>query len=356
MAFDPLELMGPRERLAYNINMRPRAAADGAAVPPPSHHATPSGDNYFGEDGLQFSDLVDILNPLQHLPLISMAYRSITGDEISAGARVVGGAIYGGGVGVFVGAIEAAIAEASGGKDLGAIALDAVTGSYKTETASSASEHKEASITALNDIMPAAGGGETAPTAPSWIYSDAPLAPLAPEPAPTQALASPAIQQSAAPLPPTGPMPIPSTPGSQLDSMPELSQDQISLLLQSVGLDPKTGASMPNSATAPASSPAIAPQITTAHSNTPPAGETVRFGLGPMKQNDVRPPPAIDRAYPTPVAQTTQAPETPAVMTATTENDGDLSAAMASALDKYRRGKVMERSGEVKGSRFNGAY
>lgn len=253
MAFDPIELMGPRERLAYNINMRPRAAADGAAVPPPSHHAKPSGENYFGEDGLQFSDLVDILNPLQHLPLISMAYRSITGDEISAGARVVGGAIYGGGVGVFVGAIEAAIAEASGGKDLGAIALDAVTGSDKTETVSSASEHKEASITALNDIMPAAGGGETAPTAPSWIYRDAPLAPLAPEPAPTPALASPAIQQSAAPLLPIGPMPIPSTPESQLDSMPELSQDQISLLLQSVGLDPKTGASMPNSATAPRS-------------------------------------------------------------------------------------------------------
>ncbi|MSO73943.1 MAG: hypothetical protein EXQ99_02165 [Alphaproteobacteria bacterium] len=159
MAFDPIELMSPRERLAYNINMRTRAA-DGGAAPLPSAYATPSGKDFFGEDGLQFSDLLDILNPLQQLPLISMAYRAITGDEISAGARIAGGALYGGPIGLAMGVVDAAVADASGGKDLGAIALNAVTGD-ETTVATPGSEHVDpsvASIPALNNVAPAAGG------------------------------------------------------------------------------------------------------------------------------------------------------------------------------------------------------
>lgn len=47
-----------------------------------------------GEFG--FDDLLDIFNPLQHLPIIGTAYRAITGDEIEAPARLAGGALYGG--------------------------------------------------------------------------------------------------------------------------------------------------------------------------------------------------------------------------------------------------------------------
>jgi len=45
---------------------------------------------------LRFSDLLDTLNPLQHLPLIGNAYRALTGDTISAPAKVTGAALYGG--------------------------------------------------------------------------------------------------------------------------------------------------------------------------------------------------------------------------------------------------------------------
>ncbi|MEP4884867.1 MAG: hypothetical protein ABJ215_00715, partial [Alphaproteobacteria bacterium] len=38
-----------------------------------------------------FSTLLDIVNPLQHIPLVSSLYREITGDEISPSARIVGG-------------------------------------------------------------------------------------------------------------------------------------------------------------------------------------------------------------------------------------------------------------------------
>lgn len=44
---------------------------------------------------LRFSDLLDIVNPLQHIPIISTVYRAVTGDHISDGARHVGHALYG---------------------------------------------------------------------------------------------------------------------------------------------------------------------------------------------------------------------------------------------------------------------
>lgn len=45
--------------------------------------------------GLGFRDIVDIINPFQHLPVIGEVYRNVTGDEISDGARHAGHALYG---------------------------------------------------------------------------------------------------------------------------------------------------------------------------------------------------------------------------------------------------------------------
>jgi hypothetical protein len=47
------------------------------------------------EDGMGFGDFVDLINPLQHLPLVSEVYRNVTGDQISDGARHAGHALYG---------------------------------------------------------------------------------------------------------------------------------------------------------------------------------------------------------------------------------------------------------------------
>ena len=35
---------------------------------------------------ISFSDVLDIVNPLQHMPVVSTVYRMITGDHISMGA------------------------------------------------------------------------------------------------------------------------------------------------------------------------------------------------------------------------------------------------------------------------------
>ncbi len=69
-----------------------------------------------------FADLLDIINPLQHLPLVSSLYREVTGDEIKAPARILGGFLFGGPTG-FVASIANAISEEVSGRDLGEAAL-----------------------------------------------------------------------------------------------------------------------------------------------------------------------------------------------------------------------------------------
>mgnify|MGYP001254951962 CR=1 FL=1 len=67
---------------------------------------------------LTFADLLDIINPFQHIPGISTAYRSITGDAISAPARIAGSALYFGPIGV-ASAIANVASENITGKDIG---------------------------------------------------------------------------------------------------------------------------------------------------------------------------------------------------------------------------------------------
>lgn len=74
-------------------------------------------DDFFGEGGINFKTVFDIINPLQHLPVISSIYREITGDTISAGARLAGGALFGGGIGLLA-AIANEISNESTGHDI----------------------------------------------------------------------------------------------------------------------------------------------------------------------------------------------------------------------------------------------
>ena len=72
----------------------------------------------WGDDGFTFGDILDLINPLQHLPVISTLYRKFTGDEIAAAPRILGGGIFGGPLGVASAAVGVAV-EAATGKDIG---------------------------------------------------------------------------------------------------------------------------------------------------------------------------------------------------------------------------------------------
>jgi hypothetical protein len=65
-------------------------------------------------DSPSFSDLIDIINPLQHIPVVNTVYRAITGDHESAMADVIGGAIYGGPVGAAFAVADLGLRDATG--------------------------------------------------------------------------------------------------------------------------------------------------------------------------------------------------------------------------------------------------
>ena len=64
-----------------------------------------------------FLDILDMVNPLQHIPLVNLGYRAITGDEIKPVSKVVGGAVFGGPAGAAVGIVDA-IVETETGRDV----------------------------------------------------------------------------------------------------------------------------------------------------------------------------------------------------------------------------------------------
>jgi len=62
-----------------------------------------------------FADFLDVINPLQHIPIVSTIYRAITGDTISPTANVMGSALFGGPAGVFAAAATEMLSEMTGG-------------------------------------------------------------------------------------------------------------------------------------------------------------------------------------------------------------------------------------------------
>lgn len=65
-----------------------------------------------------FHNLLDIINPLEHLPVIGTLYRAITGTHIGIPEKIAGDALYGGLWGAISSVADAAF-EAVTGKDFG---------------------------------------------------------------------------------------------------------------------------------------------------------------------------------------------------------------------------------------------
>lgn len=93
-----------------------------------SARARNRGPDVATKDDLSFKDFVDIVNPLQHVPVLSILYREMTGDKISSFAQVAGSALYGGVAGLASGIANAIIQDETG-KDMGGTVMAALTGS-----------------------------------------------------------------------------------------------------------------------------------------------------------------------------------------------------------------------------------
>ena len=87
------------------INPIATGSVPGAAVP-------------VSDGGFSFSDLLDIVNPLQHIPVVSTLYRAITGDHIKTFPKIAGDTLFGGLVG-FASSVADTIFEKITGKSVG---------------------------------------------------------------------------------------------------------------------------------------------------------------------------------------------------------------------------------------------
>lgn len=56
------------------------------------------------DSGGGFGEFLDMINPLHHIPLVGQIYRAVTGDTISDRARLAGGGLFAGPIGVGIAA------------------------------------------------------------------------------------------------------------------------------------------------------------------------------------------------------------------------------------------------------------
>ena len=113
-----------------------------------------SGKAFWGEDGFTFGDFLDTINPLQHLPIVGTIYRALTGDELAPGARLAGGALFGGPIGAATAMANLAVEEIAG-QDIGATVLAAFTGDETPATPVQVAALSPASAGASADAAPA---------------------------------------------------------------------------------------------------------------------------------------------------------------------------------------------------------
>jgi len=109
--------INPAVDAAFSVPATGQNPHDGASPPalggsPAEHEDAPF--SLWGSDGLTFGDIFDIINPLQHIPIVSTIYRSITGDDIAAAPKVAGGALFGGVIGLVVSIIDTVIEQITG--------------------------------------------------------------------------------------------------------------------------------------------------------------------------------------------------------------------------------------------------
>jgi len=186
--------------------MQPPSMIDGVTlyVPTPENvaatAAAPHSNTHMWKDGQSFGfhDLLDTINPLQHIPVVSTIYRWLTGDTPGNMAEVVGDGLYGGPIGVGVGLMSIALKEETG-KGPGEMAMAMITGPA-AETAKVATASASAPATPATPATPAPVSAAAAPASLSASLPAPPVAgipltsvmgaPLAPSKPPTSAAAT----------------------------------------------------------------------------------------------------------------------------------------------------------------------
>lgn len=111
--------------LADDRTVRPHSFEGALAMSDAS--GAPKANAGAPSSSFSFDDVIDVINPLHHLPVIGMIYRELTGDKIGPMAQIVGGGIFGGPLGAVSGTVNAVVQETTG-KDIGGNVIALVAG------------------------------------------------------------------------------------------------------------------------------------------------------------------------------------------------------------------------------------
>ncbi|HYD66608.1 hypothetical protein [Azospirillum sp.] len=136
--------------------------------------------------GLEFGDLLDAVNPLQHLPVVSSIYRETSGDNIGLPARLAGGFLFGGPMGLLGSAALALFEGITGDSPLGHLRTLADdlgkedTAPTAVATAAPAPLPWMKSPSQVTDAAPAAASSRALTAALEKAGAEAPITPPAP--------------------------------------------------------------------------------------------------------------------------------------------------------------------------------
>lgn len=123
-----------------------------------SDAAKGSPKDFFGEDGLTFRDVLDAINPLNHIPIVSDILKGATGHQVSSASRLIGGTLMGGPIG-FVTALASVIFEDAAGASPAEAAYAALSDDGTTQVASAKASEQvaENSAAVTEEVAQAAG-------------------------------------------------------------------------------------------------------------------------------------------------------------------------------------------------------
>ena len=102
------------------------------------------GFHPFGQDGISFLDLIDVVNPLHHIPVVGPIYRNITGDVIDVLPRITGSTLFFGPIGAGLAAADVVLEESTG-RDTGEHILAMLRDLAPAQTAAVTPSHTDSS-------------------------------------------------------------------------------------------------------------------------------------------------------------------------------------------------------------------
>jgi hypothetical protein len=241
---------------------------------------------------MSFWDFLDIINPLQHIPIVSTIYREITGDTIQPSMRIMGDMLYGGVIGGMASIANAVIEQATG-QDVG-------------ETVMASLGFGDGDHPAASTVVADASGGPAAPGSPVEPPAAPPAEPKQAQQAPAGGLAAalaaakPADLGSVPSQPPAG-QPVRLAASTPADASPALTAQLAAGAVPHPSKMPARDTPLASSALAKHSVPRYAapvPGAVTANART--AGATAANG-GPPPPATGQPAEAAPAAGQTPV-------------------------------------------------------